>query len=72
MFRSALIKSIRTPVLRFSLPKASPAVFINSYRIKTQFQPIQNVRLYSHAPELTKEIITERVIELLEGFDKVC
>ncbi len=29
------------------------------------------IRLYSGAPPLTKEIITERIIELLESYDKV-
>lgn len=28
------------------------------------------MRFYSHAPELTKEIISERIIELLESYSK--
>lgn len=30
----------------------------------------QQVKFYSHAPELTKEIISERIIELLESYSK--
>ncbi|GMG33005.1 oxidoreductase activity protein [[Candida] boidinii] len=32
---------------------------------------LNNIRFYSHAPPLTKEIITERIIELLESYSKI-
>ncbi|ODV83121.1 hypothetical protein CANARDRAFT_209378 [[Candida] arabinofermentans NRRL YB-2248] len=32
---------------------------------------LTQTRSYSHAPPLTKEIITERIIELLESYNKV-
>ncbi|TID21182.1 hypothetical protein CANINC_003462 [Pichia inconspicua] len=40
--------------------------------LSTQQSQLQNkqIRFYSHAPELTKEIISERVIELLESYSK--
>lgn len=28
-------------------------------------------RFYSHAPELTPELVDERILEILEGYDKV-
>lgn len=51
---------------------------VNSFGLRggllmsTQQSLLQNkqVRFYSHAPELTKEIISERVIELLESYSK--
>lgn len=49
---------------RFAIKSVSNNLFINNKTYNNQ------VRFYSHAPELTKEIITERVIELLESYSK--
>jgi NADH dehydrogenase (ubiquinone) 1 alpha/beta subcomplex 1 len=72
MFRSVISvsrsvsKSAFTQSSRFALKSASTNLFINNQNYLQNKQ----VRFYSHAPELTKEIISERVIELLESYSK--
>ncbi|OWB58878.1 oxidoreductase activity protein [[Candida] boidinii] len=47
----------------------------NQFRKNNVIKPLSlslnNIRFYSHAPPLTKEIITERIIELLESYSKI-
>lgn len=70
MFRS-LVSASRTvsraalsqSTFRFAVKPVCNNLFINNNHIN-------QARFYSHAPELTKEIITERVIELLESYSK--
>lgn len=69
MFRSTLLKSLRAP-LASAIVRPTLVARINPTLITKQ-QPINFIRSYSgHAP-LGREEATERIIELLEGYDKV-
>lgn len=80
MFRSVLARSLKTSAVsavrlnttRAALPQLSRASVFNVQSNRLNAGKLSSVRFYSHAPELTKELIAERVVELLEGFDKVC
>lgn len=64
MFRTVL-KTIRTPATQ--LARAPVAA-----RIPTAFIPKVNfIRQYSGFPPLTRELATDRILELLEGYEKV-
>lgn len=79
MFRSVLARSLKTSAVsavrlnttRAALPQLSRASVFNVQSNRLNAGKLSSVRFYSHAPELTKELIAERVVELLEGFDKV-
>lgn len=60
MFRSTLLRSLRTPLVR--QPIASTAISIT----KPSF-----VRFYAGFPALSRDLAKERIVELLEGYDKV-
>jgi NADH dehydrogenase (ubiquinone) 1 alpha/beta subcomplex 1 len=63
MFRLALkqARALRvTPLTRNSFSPFTGA-----------FQTPYNSRWYSHAPPLTPELVDQRIIEILEGYDKV-
>lgn len=62
----AVSRSAFTQASRQAIKPSSAAVLINN----GLFQNNRQVRFYSHAPELTKEIISERIIELLESYSK--
>lgn len=70
MFRS-ILRVARAPTARIPLQRAAPAFSALQKPLFVQ-NVLPSVRYYGHAPELTREIVTERVLELLEGFDKVC
>lgn len=46
------------------------SLLANSYRLHTPVALVAR-RQYSHLPPLSKELITERLVEILEGYDKV-
>lgn len=74
MFRSvlsasrAVSKAAFTNTNKTALQNASRGLLVRP----TQQSLLQNkqVRFYSGAPELTKEIISERIVELLESYSK--
>lgn len=70
MFRSIVsVSRLAASKSAFSqIPRVSTA--INSNLINNYNNNNKQVRFYSHAPELTKEIISERIIELLESYSK--
>lgn len=55
MFRSFARTALRAPVMR----------------VPTVARPMMAIRNYGAFPELTREVATQRVLELLEGYDKV-
>ncbi|EGV63371.1 mitochondrial acyl carrier protein [Yamadazyma tenuis] len=69
MFRS-LIKA-QLPRVSSGRRAISPAIFNPVLSNSLQFQKPQGVRFYSGFPELTREIARERIIELLEGYEKI-
>lgn len=60
MLRTSLVKNLRASKLSYSL---SGGVF--------KYETPKLCRFYAAFPVLTKEVAKERLIELLEGFDKV-
>ena len=58
MFKSVLARSLRVPVSR-SAVTAKPLAAFNQ------------IKFYSGFPALTRDLAKERIIELLEGYDKV-
>jgi NADH dehydrogenase (ubiquinone) 1 alpha/beta subcomplex 1 len=62
MFRSLFKFPAATRVLLCS-PRVSAAA--------AQTSRVSHIRLYSGFPPLTKELINERLLEILEGYDKV-
>lgn len=77
MFRS-LVSSSKLAVSRAALSQSSKValrsglIYNNNQLFQHNNVYINNnqVRSYSGAPELTKEIISERIIELLESYSK--
>lgn len=68
----------RLALKNFSAVKAirpSPIVTKSAWALtqtQTQRLPFQfSARCYSHAPPLTQELVEERILEILEGYDKV-
>lgn len=61
MFRSSLLRTLRMPVAAGVRPALMPRIALA--------QPL--VRHYSAFPALTRDIAKERILELLEGYDKV-
>lgn len=55
MFRSVISRSLQ-PAARVMMPRVAPPAM---------------VRFYAGFPALTKDLATERIVELLEGYDKV-
>ncbi|CAK9438157.1 uncharacterized protein LODBEIA_P24470 [Lodderomyces beijingensis] len=69
MFRNFLLKSLRsTPRSTARRIGYTPLVTRTSFPTA---QPCNFVRSYAGFPELTRDNAKERIIELLEGFDKV-
>ncbi|CAX44831.1 acyl carrier protein, mitochondrial precursor, putative [Candida dubliniensis CD36] len=79
MFRTNLLRSLRTSVSKPSIVKT---IQPSSFTTITNKQNINGfgfgfpssmkfIRYYSAFPELTRENTKERIIELLEGYDKV-
>ena len=68
MFRNTLLRTLRT-----TRPVASTIVRPSTLALRQQPTPLQFqfIRSYSDFPELTREIAKERIIEILEGYDKV-
>ncbi|GMM47218.1 acyl carrier protein [Pichia kluyveri] len=70
MFRS-IVNSSRLAIRASSAARTStlkaPVAF-TSYLQNNSYN--RQVRFYSHAPELTKELINERIVELLESYSK--
>ncbi|KAG5355942.1 Acyl carrier protein [Yarrowia sp. B02] len=65
---------LRQSVLRLSRAVARPAVarsFVTVARPQLKVAPVSFVRHYSSAHVLTKDMIQERIVALLESFDKV-
>lgn len=61
MFRTALLRSVRAPMAPVARKQViSPATINQSF-----------VRTYAGFPPLTKDIARERILELLEGYNKV-
>lgn len=75
MFRSVVSaskiasRSAFAPSSRLAVKSMSNGLLINTTSNRWQL-PNKQVRFYSAAPELTKEIISERIIELLESYSK--
>ncbi|RCK56672.1 Acyl carrier protein, mitochondrial [Candida viswanathii] len=72
MFRNTLLRTLRTskPASVSSIVRPTTHLLKPSAVPTTPFQ-FQFVRAYSDFPELTREIAKERIIEILEGYDKV-
>lgn len=66
--RLAATKSAFTQSSKIAVKSASTGLFINNGSFNNN--QLKQVRFYSGAPELTKEIISERIIELLESYSK--
>lgn len=71
MFRNTLLRTLRT-----TRPVASTIIRPSTLALRQQQQQptplqFQFIRSYSDFPELTREIAKERIIEILEGYDKV-
>ncbi|CCE89007.1 Piso0_001804 [Millerozyma farinosa CBS 7064] len=66
MFRSYLLKGLRSPAIRYSVPKTT----LPSLRTSV-FQKPEFVRFYAGFPALTRDIARERIVEILEGYDRV-
>lgn len=62
MFRSTILRSIRAPLRNV----ASQSIV---KPVRLAFPTF--VRSYSSFPELTRELAQERILEILEGYDKV-
>lgn len=80
MFRTTLLKSLRTSVSKPSIVKtiqsSSRSLFTittitNNKNVTPLTSSMNFIRCYSAFPELTRDIAKERIIELLEGYDKV-
>lgn len=80
MFRTTLLKSLRTSVSKPSIVKtiqsSSRSLFTittitNNKNVTPLTSSMNFIRFYSAFPELTRDIAKERIIELLEGYDKV-
>lgn len=62
MFRNTLLRSVRaaaTPIVR-------PSTFVGAIN-----RPVFSVRTYAGFPALSRDIAKERILELLEGYDKI-
>lgn len=57
-------------LLKANTPLTYRASFVNVPRITRTFQPL-SVRFYSAGAELTRDLAKSRVLELLEGYEKV-
>ncbi|RLV96244.1 hypothetical protein JA1_000434 [Spathaspora sp. JA1] len=65
MFRNTLLRSLRTPVVASRVqPIVRPAL------LQKHLPQISLVRSYADFPPLTRELAKERILELLEGYDK--
>ncbi|EEQ42584.1 acyl carrier protein [Candida albicans L26] len=80
MFRTTLLKSLRASVSKPSMVKtiqsSSRSLFTittitNNKNVTPLTSSMNFIRCYSAFPELTRDIAKERIIELLEGYDKV-
>ncbi|KGR21625.1 acyl carrier protein [Candida albicans SC5314] len=80
MFRTTLLKSLRASVSKPSIVKtiqsSSRSLFTittitNNKNVTPLTSSMNFIRCYSAFPELTRDIAKERIIELLEGYDKV-
>lgn len=60
MFRSTLFRSLRTPLVRQPIAPAAISITKSSF-----------VRFYAGFPALSRDLAKERIVELLEGYDKV-
>ncbi|EAZ63797.1 mitochondrial acyl carrier protein [Scheffersomyces stipitis CBS 6054] len=65
MFRTSLLRNLRAPLISSSVTR-KPLV----QNVVALSQPLF-VRNYSGFPPLTRELAKERILELLEGYDKV-
>lgn len=65
MFRSTLLRNIRAP-LSSAIKNKSAITPLSNNIIKPSL-----IRCYAGFPSLTRDIAKERVLELLEGYDKV-
>ncbi|EMG47830.1 nuo-12 Acyl carrier protein [Candida maltosa Xu316] len=65
MFRTTLLRSLRTPLVSKQVI-AKPSTLLTAKPIQFSF-----VRSYAGFPPLTRELARERILELLEGYDKV-
>lgn len=71
MFRSFTKIAIKnSAATRFSNKVALKSVCCNNNSLNYNKFNNNQQRFYSHAPELTKDIISERIIELLESYSK--
>lgn len=60
MFRSTLFRSIRAPLVSQRIAPTAISIAKPSF-----------VRFYAGFPPLTRDLAKERIVELLEGYDKV-
>ncbi|RAH44333.1 acyl carrier protein [Aspergillus brunneoviolaceus CBS 621.78] len=74
MFRSAVVRSLRTSVPRAVKTSAPFQIRSSAVARPAQFAPrfaYQGVRLYSAPAGLKKEEVEGRIVNLLKNFDKV-
>ncbi|EGW35290.1 uncharacterized protein SPAPADRAFT_58508 [Spathaspora passalidarum NRRL Y-27907] len=63
MFRNTVLRSLRAPVLARVQPIVRPSLI-------RPMPTITMIRSYAAFPALTRELAKERILELLEGYDK--
>ncbi|CCH47066.1 acyl carrier protein, mitochondrial precursor,putative [Wickerhamomyces ciferrii] len=68
MLRSRLLSTARRSMV--ITPKRMMFPAFPTTQLRLSLTP-SLIRSYSHAPELTRDIIKERVLDIFEGFDKV-
>lgn len=66
MFRSRLVQVARRSIVSRAPTRITPLA--STFAVRS---PISSVRFYSDVPELSRDLIKERILEIFEGFDKV-
>lgn len=67
MLRQSVLRLTRAVVARPALTRS----FVHVARPQLRVAPVSFIRQYSSAHVLTKDMIQERIVALLESFDKV-
>lgn len=71
MFRTVIGNSCKRIARQPQVLARSSRIVLPAFCVTNKVQFPSAIRWYSHAPELTEKIITERVVEILESFDKI-
>lgn len=65
-----MFKSLVRVVPKINIKPQVVKHMIGPQMVKSAFQP-QNIRFYSAFPDLTRDIAKERILEILEGYEKI-